>query len=107
MTETIYRLMAGEMFFNKDVKSVKHVIAVMPRNWVALHSKVNNGPRINKPHLSTSSITTTLPNTPRISLTMSYNPRMSMVPSSQQQNRGRKKEEESDAFMRLVCLSTS
>ncbi|RDW69484.1 hypothetical protein BP5796_05304 [Coleophoma crateriformis] len=32
---------------------------------------------------------------------MSYNPRMSMVPNSQQQNRGRKKEEESDAFMRL------
>lgn len=33
---------------------------------------------------------------------MSYNPRMSMVPNTQQQNRGRKKEEESDAFMRLV-----
>ncbi|PSS16617.1 hypothetical protein M430DRAFT_104006 [Amorphotheca resinae ATCC 22711] len=32
---------------------------------------------------------------------MSYNPRMSMVPNTQQQNRGRKKEEESDAFMRL------
>ncbi|KAH8596088.1 kinetochore protein-like protein nuf2 [Bisporella sp. PMI_857] len=32
---------------------------------------------------------------------MSYNPRMSMAPNSQQQNRGRKKEEESDAFMRL------
>jgi kinetochore protein Nuf2 len=35
---------------------------------------------------------------------MSYNPRMSMVPSSQQQNRGKKKEEDSDAFMRLVRL---
>ncbi|KAL3427395.1 kinetochore protein nuf2 [Phlyctema vagabunda] len=33
---------------------------------------------------------------------MSYNPRMSMAPSSQQQNRGKKKEEESDAFMRLA-----
>ncbi|KAH8808956.1 kinetochore protein-like protein nuf2 [Xylogone sp. PMI_703] len=32
---------------------------------------------------------------------MAYNPRMSMAPNSQQQNRGRKKEEESDAFMRL------
>ncbi|KAH8678976.1 kinetochore protein-like protein nuf2 [Tricladium varicosporioides] len=32
---------------------------------------------------------------------MSYNPRMSMVPNSQQQNRGKKKDEESDAFMRL------
>jgi kinetochore protein Nuf2 len=32
--------------------------------------------------------------------TMSYNPRMSIVP--QQQNRGKKKEEDSDAFMRLV-----
>ncbi|CAG8982531.1 hypothetical protein HYALB_00002313 [Hymenoscyphus albidus] len=32
---------------------------------------------------------------------MSYNPRMSIAPSSQQQNRGKKKEEESDAFMRL------
>ncbi|KAG9245206.1 kinetochore protein-like protein nuf2 [Calycina marina] len=32
---------------------------------------------------------------------MSYNPRMSMAPNSQQQNRGKKKEEESDAFMRL------
>jgi kinetochore protein Nuf2 len=31
---------------------------------------------------------------------MSYNPRMSIVP--QQQNRGKKKEEDSDAFMRLV-----
>jgi kinetochore protein Nuf2 len=33
---------------------------------------------------------------------MAYNSRMSLAPSSQQQNRGRKKEEESDAFMRLV-----
>ena len=33
---------------------------------------------------------------------MSYNPRMSMVPNSQQQSRGKKKEEDSDAFMRLV-----
>ncbi|KAE8448601.1 putative kinetochore protein nuf2 [Mollisiaceae sp. DMI_Dod_QoI] len=32
---------------------------------------------------------------------MSYNPRMSMVPSSQQQNRTKKKEDDSDAFMRL------
>ncbi|KAF7945976.1 uncharacterized protein EAE97_005014 [Botrytis byssoidea] len=32
---------------------------------------------------------------------MSYNPRMSLAPSSQQQNRGKKKEEESDSFMRL------
>ncbi|KAF4630258.1 hypothetical protein G7Y89_g7877 [Cudoniella acicularis] len=32
---------------------------------------------------------------------MSYNPRMSMVPNSQQQNRGKKKDEDSDAFMRL------
>lgn len=35
-------------------------------------------------------------------LEMAYNSRMSMVPSGQQQNRSRKKEEESDAFMRLV-----
>jgi len=34
---------------------------------------------------------------------MSYNPRMSMAPNSQQQNRGKKKEDESDSFMRLVC----
>jgi kinetochore protein Nuf2 len=33
---------------------------------------------------------------------MAYNSRMSIVPSAQQQNRNRKKEEESDAFMRLV-----
>ncbi|KYK59119.1 kinetochore protein nuf2 [Drechmeria coniospora] len=32
---------------------------------------------------------------------MAYNPRMSIIPSSQQQNRSRKKEEEADAFMRL------
>jgi hypothetical protein len=37
-------------------------------------------------------------------LIMSYNPRMSMVPNSQQQNRGKKKEEDSDAFMRLVRI---
>jgi hypothetical protein len=30
--------MAGEMFFTEDVKSVKHVIAVMPRNRVALQA---------------------------------------------------------------------
>jgi kinetochore protein Nuf2 len=35
---------------------------------------------------------------------MSYNARMSMVPNSQQQSRGRRKEEESDAFMRLVRI---
>ena len=29
---------------------------------------------------------------------------MSMVPNTQQQNRGRKNEEESDAFMRLVWI---
>jgi len=34
---------------------------------------------------------------------MSYNPRMSIVP--QQQNRGKKKEEDSDAFMKLVINS--
>jgi hypothetical protein len=33
---------------------------------------------------------------------MSYNPRMSIAPSTQQQNRGKKKDDESDAFMRLV-----
>jgi kinetochore protein Nuf2 len=33
---------------------------------------------------------------------MSYNPRMSIAPNTQQQNRGKKKDEESDAFMRLV-----
>jgi kinetochore protein Nuf2 len=33
---------------------------------------------------------------------MSYNHRMSMVPNTQQQNRGKKKEDDSDAFMRLV-----
>lgn len=32
---------------------------------------------------------------------MSYNPRMSIIPPSQQQSRTRKKEEEADAFMRL------
>ncbi|CAD6504758.1 BgTH12-00261 [Blumeria graminis f. sp. triticale] len=32
---------------------------------------------------------------------MAYNPRASMVPVSQQSNRGKKKEEDSDAFMRL------
>ena len=32
---------------------------------------------------------------------MAYNPRMSIIPSSQQQTRSRKKEEEADAFMRL------
>ncbi|KAI5463490.1 Nuf2 family-domain-containing protein [Mariannaea sp. PMI_226] len=32
---------------------------------------------------------------------MSYNPRMSIIPTSQQQSRSRKKEEEADAFMRL------
>ncbi|RDL30732.1 uncharacterized protein BP5553_10077 [Venustampulla echinocandica] len=32
---------------------------------------------------------------------MAYNPRMSMAPNSQQQNRGKKKEDDSDAFMRL------
>jgi kinetochore protein Nuf2 len=32
---------------------------------------------------------------------MAYNPRMSIIPSSQQQPRSRKKEEEADAFMRL------
>jgi kinetochore protein Nuf2 len=35
---------------------------------------------------------------------MSYNPRMSIVPSGQQQNRGKKKEDDSDAFMRLVQI---
>lgn len=35
---------------------------------------------------------------------MSYNPRMSIVPTSQQQNRGKKKEDDSDAFMRLVQI---
>ena len=35
-------------------------------------------------------------------LKMSFNPRMSMVPSSQHQSRSKKKEEDSDAFMRLV-----
>lgn len=33
---------------------------------------------------------------------MSYNPRMSMAPNSQQQSRGKKKEDDSDSFMRLV-----
>ncbi len=33
---------------------------------------------------------------------MSYNPRMSIVPNTQQRNQGKKKEEDSDAFMRLV-----
>jgi hypothetical protein len=34
---------------------------------------------------------------------MSFNPRMSMAPpNTQQRNQNRKKEEESDAFMRLV-----
>lgn len=37
--------------------------------------------------------------------TMSYNPRMSIAPNTQQQNRGKKKDEESDAFMRLVSSS--
>ncbi|TVY89741.1 putative kinetochore protein [Lachnellula willkommii] len=32
---------------------------------------------------------------------MSYNHRMSMAPNTQQQNRGKKKEDDSDAFMRL------
>ncbi|CAL3971380.1 unnamed protein product [Diplocarpon coronariae] len=32
---------------------------------------------------------------------MAYNPRMSLVPNMQQQNRSKKKEEDSDAFMRL------
>ncbi|KAF3076188.1 hypothetical protein N5P37_006400 [Trichoderma harzianum] len=32
---------------------------------------------------------------------MAYNPRMSIIPASQQQSRSRKKEEEADAFMRL------
>ncbi|KAL1872801.1 hypothetical protein VTK73DRAFT_1272 [Phialemonium thermophilum] len=32
---------------------------------------------------------------------MAYNPRMSILPGSQQQSRSRKKEEEADAFMRL------
>ncbi|QUC20223.1 uncharacterized protein UV8b_04464 [Ustilaginoidea virens] len=32
---------------------------------------------------------------------MAYNPRMSIIPSSQQQGRSRKKEDEADAFMRL------
>src|SRR6478735_5392987 len=32
---------------------------------------------------------------------MAYNPRMSIIPTSQQQSRTRKKEEEADAFMRL------
>ncbi|KAH8911114.1 Nuf2 family protein [Coniochaeta sp. PMI_546] len=32
---------------------------------------------------------------------MAYNPRMSILPAAQQQNRSRKKEEEADAFMRL------
>ncbi|KAF4980874.1 hypothetical protein FZEAL_3220 [Fusarium zealandicum] len=32
---------------------------------------------------------------------MAYNPRMSIIPTSQQQTRSRKKEEEADAFMRL------
>ncbi|KAK0391371.1 hypothetical protein NLU13_0872 [Sarocladium strictum] len=32
---------------------------------------------------------------------MAYNPRMSIIPTSQQQSRSRKKEEEADAFMRL------
>ncbi|RSL51573.1 putative kinetochore protein NUF2 [Fusarium sp. AF-6] len=32
---------------------------------------------------------------------MAYNPRMSIIPTSQQQSRPRKKEEEADAFMRL------
>ncbi|EHL01542.1 putative kinetochore protein nuf-2 [Glarea lozoyensis 74030] len=32
---------------------------------------------------------------------MSYNPRMSLAPNTQQQNRGKKKDDESDAFMRL------
>lgn len=32
---------------------------------------------------------------------MAYNPRMSIIPNSQQQSRSRKKEEEADAFMRL------
>lgn len=32
---------------------------------------------------------------------MSFNPRMSIIPPSQQQSRSRKKEEEADAFMRL------
>ncbi|TAQ87546.1 hypothetical protein B7494_g4127 [Chlorociboria aeruginascens] len=32
---------------------------------------------------------------------MAYNPRISIAPNSQQQNRGRKKEDDSDAFMRL------
>lgn len=35
-------------------------------------------------------------------LEMSYNPRMSMAPPNTQQRNQRKKEEESDAFMRLV-----
>ena len=32
---------------------------------------------------------------------MAYNPRMSIIPTNQQQSRSRKKEEEADAFMRL------
>lgn len=32
---------------------------------------------------------------------MAYNPRMSIIPNTQQQSRSRKKEEEADAFMRL------
>jgi kinetochore protein Nuf2 len=32
---------------------------------------------------------------------MAYNPRMSILPAAQQQNRSRKKEEDADAFMRL------
>jgi hypothetical protein len=63
-----------------------------------------NAPTLGQPYDNIILNEAKLSQTQPLYLTMSYNPRMSMVPNSQQQNRGKKKEEDSDAFMRLVRI---
>jgi kinetochore protein Nuf2 len=117
-----------DSFYSRTIPITKYqgnkIQYIAPRNQTSLDRSLQGGWRARLTHvmsypgkttgrfvyMATTSKTTPVRNFLTLSTvfennlfahtTMSYNPRMSIVP--QQQNRGKKKEEDSDAFMRLV-----